>query len=68
MPILMKKKNKKNKTNANNTKQENKIQQLSFDIQLNKPSGLSLDQFKKFLQTLKIKIKSSKIMRNIFIT
>ncbi len=46
-----------NKTNANNTKQENKIQQLSFDIQLNKPSGLSLDQFKKVLTDSKDKNK-----------
>ena len=45
------------------------IEKLSFDMKLNKPSGLSLEQFKKILtDDRKIKIKSLKIMQNIFIT
>lgn len=47
----------KQENNANNKKTENKVQQLSFDIELNKPSGLSLEQFKKVLTDSKDKNK-----------
>ena len=57
------------KTNQNSstaTKSSN-VQKLSFDMQLNKPSGLSLEQFKKVLTDSKDKNGILRIMHNIFI-
>lgn len=46
---------KANQTNSNTRNNNTSIQKLTFDIQLNKPSGLTLEQFEKILTDSKDK-------------